>query len=56
MDFSEMIKSSGRESAAFAKRNAGKFAVIGDLQKARDGCSVTGAAAMIAGLIVPLQK
>ena len=56
MNFNELIKSSSKESANFAKKNAMKFGVIGDLQTARDGCKSKEAKAMIETLIVPLQK
>ena len=56
IDFNKLLKSSAGEVGSFAKKNAAKFGVIGDLQKARDGCKTKEARAMIEGLILPLQK
>jgi len=56
MDFNSILKTSATETAAFAKRNAQRFAIVGDLVTARDGCKSKEARAMIDGLIVPLQK
>lgn len=56
MNFSELIKASGKESLAFAKNNAVKVAVLSDLQTARDGCKSKEAKALIETLIVPRRK
>lgn len=56
MDFNGILKTSATETAAFAKRNATRFATVADLVAARDGCKTKEARAMIEGLLVPLQK
>jgi len=56
MNFNELIKSTSKESAAFAKKNTMKYGVIGDLQAARDVCQSKEARGMIEALIAPLQK
>ncbi|MEP3710422.1 hypothetical protein [Tateyamaria sp.] len=56
MDFTEMIKQSGKETAAFAKRNSNRYAVISDLRAARDQCKTAAAAAIIGDLLFPLDK
>ncbi|WP_299722817.1 hypothetical protein [uncultured Tateyamaria sp.] len=56
LNIGNLIKASGKESANFAKKNAMKFAIVGDLQTARDGCKTKEAKALVNTLIGPLQK
>lgn len=56
MDFDKMLRSSTKEMTLFVKRNTAKFAVIGDLTKARDGCTTKEGRALIQDIILPLQK
>ena len=56
MNINELIKSSGKETVNFTKKNAMKYGIIGDLQAARDVCKTKEARTMIETMIVPLQK
>ena len=56
LSLNELIKSSGKETANFTKKNVMKYAIIGDLFAARDVCKSKEARTMIEGQIVPLQK
>lgn len=56
MSIVDLIKQSGKETAAFAKKNSKSYAVICDLRAARDQCKTSEAAGMITALLTPLDK